>query len=92
MKTQYEHDDFKLREDAVVWRTLDDQTVLLALDSSTYLQLNATGTLLWPMLVEGTTPAALIAALVAHFDVDADRAAADVDAFLDGCRRQRLLA
>lgn len=90
--TQDLHDDIKVRESAVVWRTLDDQTVLLALDSSTYLQLNATGTLLWPMLVEGTTRAALIATLVAHFGVDERRAAADVDAFLDGCRQQRLLA
>ena len=81
----------KVREGAAVWRRIDDETVLLALDSSTYIGVNHTGTELWPAMVEGTTRDELVERLVARFDVDAQRAAADVDAFVDACRAHSLL-
>lgn len=81
----------RVREGAAVWRQIDDETVVLAMDSSMYLALNATATQLWPLLVDGATRADLVAHLRAVFDVDEATAAADVDAFLDTCDRHRLL-
>jgi len=81
----------KVRDGAVLWRELDGETVLLALESSMYLTLNETGTVLWPLMVEGTTSSEMVERLVAGFDVDPRRAAADATAFVDACRAQSLL-
>lgn len=82
----------RVREGAAVWRRIEDETIVLALESSMYLGLNRTASALWPMLVEGTTHAELTRHLIGAFGIDADRAAEDVDAFIEHCRRQRLLA
>lgn len=81
----------KVRESAAVWRQIDDETVLLALDSSTYMGVNHTGTQLWPAMVEGATRAELVGRLVSRFDVDEQRAAEDVEAFVQACRDLGLL-
>ena len=81
----------KVRDGAAVWRKIEGETVLLALDSSMYLGLNRTGTELWPMMVQGTTHAAMTEHLIDTFDVDAQRAAEDVMAFVASCRERNLL-
>jgi Coenzyme PQQ synthesis protein D (PqqD) len=81
----------KVREGAAVWRQIEDETVLLALDSSTYLGLNHTGTVVWPLMVDGTTRDEMVNRLVSRFGVNAARAAADIDAFVDACHEQGLL-
>jgi hypothetical protein len=81
----------RVRQGAAIWREIDGETVVLAMDSSMYLALNRTATQLWPMLVDGATRDELKAEVQAAFDVDDDRAATDVDAFLSQCDRHRLL-
>jgi hypothetical protein len=81
----------KVRDGAAVWRQVEDETVLLALDSSTYIGLNRTGTQLWPLMIEGTTRRELVDLLMSHFDVDAAQATADVEAFVDACDEHGLL-
>jgi hypothetical protein len=65
--------------------------VLLALDSSTYLGLNHTGTVVWPLMLDGTTRDEMVDRLVSRFGIDVERAAADVDAFVDACDEHGLL-
>jgi hypothetical protein len=81
----------KVRDGAAVWRQVEDETVLLALDSSTYIGLNRTGTQLWPLMIEGTTRRELVDLLMSHFDVDLAQATADVEAFVDACDEHGLL-
>jgi hypothetical protein len=52
---------------------------------------NRTGAVLWPLLAEGTDRDALVAAVVGEFDVDAETAGRDVDAFVGALREQDLL-
>jgi hypothetical protein len=81
----------KLREGCTAWREVEDETVVLHLDSSTYLGVNAAGTLLWRAMTRGATRSDLVEQLVSTFGIEGDRAAADVDAFIDDCRRRGLL-
>jgi hypothetical protein len=81
----------KLREADLASRGFEDEAVVLDLRNSTYLATNPTATLLWNLLERGTTRGELIAALVAHFEVDELTASPDVDAFLADCRRRGLL-
>lgn len=82
----------RLRQQDVAARGFQDETVILDLRSSTYFSTNATGTVLWRELERGTTRAQLIGALLNEFEVDEERATADVDAFVADCRQRGLLA
>jgi hypothetical protein len=71
----------RLRDAGMEWRTLEDETVVLDLQGSRYFAINDTGTLLWPLLAQGTTRTALIAAVTERWEVGDEQAARDVDAF-----------
>ena len=81
----------RLRPGAVEWREVDGELIALDREGATYLAGNPTATLLWQALSEGTTRAALISTLTEKFDVDEDRATADVDAFVQELRSRNLL-
>lgn len=81
----------KLRQTDLTWHLAGDDVVVLDLDGSVYLKVNGSGRLLWELLTEPRSEADLAAALVAEYDVDEDRAAADVSAFVDDLRTRGLL-
>ena len=83
---------FRLRQDGLEWRTVEGQILALDTASSTFFNANRTGATLWSALQEGGTREQLAAKLVERFDVDADTAGRDVEAFLAALRAQGLLA
>lgn len=78
----------KLREDKLAWREVDGETLLLDLEASMYLSVNPSATVLWRLLAEGTTRDALIDALEQKYSIARDRAAGDVDEFLNQCQQR----
>ncbi|CAL9501179.1 hypothetical protein SUDANB58_03457 [Streptomyces sp. enrichment culture] len=70
----------------------DYGTVLLDQRSGDYWELNPTGALVVRTLMEGGDRAAAVAALVARFDIDRDRAAQDVDALVRDLREAGLVS
>ena len=81
----------RLRSDAVQWREVGGEALLLDLRSSNYLVVNPSATVLWRRLAEGTTRDELVAALAAEYELSADQAGGDVDAFLSDCRVRELI-
>lgn len=81
----------KVREGAAAWREVDGEIILLGLESSTYMGVNGAGSALWPLIVEGTDIDALARRLVDEYGIEAERARADAEAFVDACRARRLL-
>ena len=65
---------------------------MLDIERSHYLNLNATGCVLWLMLAEGATEHQLVDKLIEEFDVDEPTARGDVEAFVASCRENGLLA
>jgi hypothetical protein len=82
----------RLRSNDLAWRMVDDEIVAVDLRTSTYLNTNGSGAVLWRALADGATDEELVALLVEEFGIDADRARADVDRFLDAVRARALLA
>jgi hypothetical protein len=82
----------RLRHDALEWREIEGEVIALDRGAATYLAGNATATLLWRALSEGTTRASLISTLTGEFGIDEARARADVDAFLQELRSRGLLS
>jgi hypothetical protein len=75
----------------VTWQQLDGEVVALDLASAAYVMANDTGSILWPLLEEGATDSELAAVLVDRFGIDAERASADVAAFVGQLRSLRLV-
>lgn len=82
---------FKSRTDDLSWREIDGEFVLLDERDWQYLHLNGSGALLWPMLIEGTTSAALADRLVESFELDREAAELDVAAFLADLQARELV-
>ena len=81
----------QLRSD-LTWREIDDKIIVLDLQSGKYLEINATGAALWKLLAEGAvTREELTQRLLNEFQVDDETATRDVEAFLSGLERARLL-
>lgn len=81
----------QLRQDGLAWHVAGDDVVVLDLDGSVYLKLNNSGRVLWERLSEPSDEAELQQALIERYGIDAERAAADVAAFLSDMRRRGLL-
>lgn len=82
----------RLRDEGLNWREIDGEVVVLDVERSHYLNLNATGCVLWLMLAEGATERQLVDKLIAEFDVTEAMARADVKTFVTRCRENGLLA
>jgi hypothetical protein len=81
----------KLREEGLTWREIDDEVVALDVETATYLSANPSGRLLWRALAFGATRDELVSCLLDEFEIDAERAGADVDAFIAELSQQGLL-
>lgn len=71
----------QLRDD-IIWREVDGEIVSLDGDLKNYVSTNASGTILWKCLAEGSTREHLVARLVDAFGIEAEQAEQDVDVFL----------
>ena len=69
--------------DAVMVRTLGDESVLLNLETETYFGLNATGSRMWQLLTASTTVAEACEALAAEYDTGRGEIEADLTALAD---------
>ena len=72
----------RLRRQALAWRRVADDVVLLDIDRSRYHAVNAAGAVLWEALENGTTVGALTDALTRTYPSASDRAVDDVRRFL----------
>ena len=82
---------YRLRDEGLSWRRIEDEVVAVDVPTSTYLSANDSGTVLWQALADGATHEELTALLVERFGIDTDAAATDVDDFLAQLREQGLL-
>ena len=75
----------------VVFRELDGEMVLLNLASGVYFGLDPVGTRIWALIVEGRSPADIVRALTAEYDVDAKTCEVDVWELLDALAANELI-
>ncbi|MCB8969174.1 MAG: PqqD family protein [Thermoleophilales bacterium] len=76
----------------VLAREVDGETVILDLSTQRYVGGNRSVSALWPLLERGASLEELTARLVEEFGIDAERAGADVAAFVDQLRELGLLS
>jgi len=81
---------FRIAEN-VVSRDMADESVLLHLDTETYLGLDAIGTRLWHLLAEQGSSESAIETLLAEYDEDKPHLQRDVDTLIDQRMSKKLL-
>jgi Coenzyme PQQ synthesis protein D (PqqD) len=81
----------RLRRERMVSTEVEDGTVLLDLETSTYFVVAGTGTFLLSCLVEGATKERLAELLVEKYEVDLETAKADVAKFLNHLEELQML-
>lgn len=84
--------DLRLRADQVDWVESDGEVIALDHSAMTYLGANPAASLLWPELARGTARDRLIELLQQTYGIGAERAGADVNAFLAVLAARGLLA
>jgi hypothetical protein len=77
----------RINSQEVAWREIGDEVVVLQMSTATYLSINGTGRTLWNRLADGATRAELIDT----YEIDADRAARDVDSFVESLAASGLI-
>jgi hypothetical protein len=82
----------KLRDTDVHWREIDGEVIALDGRTSTYVAANGSGAVIWRALIAGSTHEGLVDELVGTYDIDRERAAVDVDRFIDELAGHGLLA
>jgi hypothetical protein len=77
--------------DNCVTTTIDGEIVLLNNETGRYQGLSGTGPDIWGRIQEPTEPTEIVSALVEEYDVDRDRAANDVERFLETLAAEQLI-
>jgi hypothetical protein len=75
----------------VIARRLDQDSVLVHIQTSRIFELNATGTRVWELLGEGLNVDRIVLRLVDEFEVDQAQAAKEVEALVGRLRADGLL-
>jgi hypothetical protein len=65
----------------ITMKVLEGEAVLLNLETGAYFGLNKVGTHIWQLYSEGKSQEEVVAGVVKRFEVDLERARADVEAF-----------
>lgn len=78
--------------EGVLFQQLQDEAVLLSLDSGQYFGLDAVGTRIWQLLAEGMPLSDVASTIVAEYEVDRERCEADLVKLLGDLEAQRLVA
>jgi hypothetical protein len=74
--------ELRLQANLLEWREVDGEVIALEHERSVYLAANRSAAILWRALNEGATEERLADLLVETYDLPAERAKADVAAFL----------
>lgn len=81
----------RLRSTDISTRTIGDETVVLNLPNSTYFSVTGIGTRIFELLGEEHTIDELVEKITGEYEVAADVARRDIQAFLDRLAEARLI-
>jgi hypothetical protein len=81
---------YKIAED-VLSKTVDDEEVIVNLNTGTYFGLNPTGTVIWNHLKKGSDTALILSDLLEQFDASEEELKQDMEHFVAQLQSQKML-
>jgi hypothetical protein len=76
---------------ALIWRKVDENTVIVTPQSGEMRVLNGVGSKIWQLLAEGQTKEAIVEQIVAEYNISAEQASTDLEKFLVELAERNLL-
>ena len=70
---------------------MDGETVMMSMGTSKYYNLGKTGSVIWGMIESPKTVESIVSSLMEQYQVPREQCEAEVIAFLDDLRRERLI-
>ncbi len=88
---QNNHRVIKRAED-IPWNVVDDEVVLLNLDSGHYYSLNESGRRIWELLDGENTIPDITSVICEEFNVDQEKAVKDINELIDELLNEKLVS
>jgi len=79
------------RNSDILSANVDDDLVMMSIQAGNYYNIGGIGTFIWELLAEPRSMAELIDGVVADYDVERERCASDVGAFVQELIRLKLI-
>ena len=73
---------FVVNKDFVISETIDDETIIINLNSGSYFSLKHSGTAIWKLLQNPVSVAAIVSVIVRDFEINADRACSEIQTLI----------
>ena len=84
---------WQVRAEAASWQPVGEETVVLDLQTSMYLTLNVTASEMWNLLAQdGASRTSLVEHLTTQYDLGAEAAGEEAQAFLEACNARGWIA
>ncbi len=83
--------NYKIAED-VLSKTVNDEEVIVNLNTGTYFGLNPTGTVIWNHLKLGSDPSVILNDLLEQFEASEDELQQDLEQFVAHLQSQNMLS
>ena len=80
------------RAEDIPWNVVDDEVVLLNLDSGHYYSLNESGRRIWELLDGENTIPDIIGVICEEFNVDQEKAVKDINELIDELLNEKLVS
>ena len=78
-------------KDRITWRKLQDEFVLMHLDTGAYYSLNETGVIIWQGLVDERPHAAIVAEVIEQYEADEETVRRDFEGLVNDLAGQGLV-
>ena len=75
----------------LIWRVLNEETVVVSPVDGKYCVLNGSGTVIWQLLVENCSLAGIEEHLAEYYEISREQARKDITLFLSDLQRRGLL-
>lgn len=82
---------FKIDKEKIFWRTVENETVVLNIDTGIYYTLDGSGKTIWDMMASGKGEDEIIGKVVSKFDVDTKTVAKDLESLIKTFKKEGLI-
>lgn len=82
---------YSINSDRIVWRNIEEEAVILNLDSGYYYSLNELGTKIWQLLIKNKTTAEIISFVYKEYDINKNKIKKDLLKIINELKRENLI-